>query len=162
MRQKWPSPLCPVRLRVANRLDARAGLNWVRGITFTVTELLMKTLALALLGVALLATPALAQTEGTAPAATPAAAVTSRCGDVPASPTVPDGATSNRRTMNAASEAFNAWGPQAQAIQTCRRAEAEEARQRADALAAQFNANNSELRRVSDLMVAEMAEFNAR
>ena len=124
----------------------------------------MKTLALALLGVVLLAAPALAQTEGTAPAtpAAPAAAVTSRCGEVPAAPTIPDGATSNRRTMNAASEAFNAWGPQAQAVQTCRRTEAEEARQRADALAAQFNTNNAELRRVSDTMVAEMAEFNAR
>jgi len=121
----------------------------------------MKILALALVGAALLATPALAQTEGAAPPA-PAAAVTSRCGDVPASPTVPDGATSNRRAMNAASEAFNAWGPQAQAVQTCRRTEAEEARQRADGLAAQFNTNNAELRRVSDLMVAEMAEFNAR
>jgi hypothetical protein len=120
----------------------------------------MKTLALALVGAALLATPALAQTEPAALAA-PAAA-TSRCGDLPPSPTIPDGATANRRTMTAAGEAFNAWGPQAQAIQTCRRAEAEEARQRADALAAQFNANNSELRRVSDAMVAEMAEFNAR
>ncbi len=109
----------------------------------------MKKLALALL-VAALATPALAQTQGApAPAASP------RCGEMPAAPTIPDGATANRRAMNTAREAYDAWGAQAQTVLGCRRAEVEELRARTDALVNEYNAANAQ-------MAAEAAEFNAR
>lgn len=118
----------------------------------------MKTFALALLVAALAAGPALAQTEG-APAA-PAAS--SRCGEMPAAPTVPDGATSNRRTMDAAREAYEAWAAQAQTVLSCRRAEVEELRARSDALIAEYNAAGAQARAAGEQMTAEAAEFNAR
>ena len=117
----------------------------------------MKTFALALLVAALAVGPALAQTEGA-----PAPAASSRCGAIPAPPTVPDGATANRRAMNAAREAYNAWAPQAQTVLDCRRTEVQELTARAEALVSEFNAANAQAREVSQQMVAEDAEFNAR
>lgn len=117
----------------------------------------MKTFALALLVAALAAGPALAQIEGA-----PAPAASSSCGAMPAAPTVPDGATANRRAMNAAREAYNAWGAQAQTVLACRRAEVEELGARRDALVNEYNAANAQARAVSQQMAAEDAEFNAR
>jgi len=115
----------------------------------------MKKAALAVL-VALIATPAMAQTESA-----PAAAV-SQCGDMPAAPTIPDGATADRAAMDAANAAYNAWGAQAQAVLSCRRAEAQEARARSDALVGQYNAAAEQVRTTSEQMVAAAAAFNAR
>lgn len=118
----------------------------------------MKKFAFVLLAAAFAAAPALAQTPG---AAAPAAAASS-CGEMPAAPTIPDGATANRRAMNAAREAYNAWGAQAQTVLSCRRAEAEELNARADALVSAYNAANAQAHAVSEQMAAEVAEFDAR
>jgi hypothetical protein len=118
----------------------------------------MQKVALALLAAALTVAPAAAQTQG----APPAAAAASRCGVVPPAPTIPDGATANRAAMNAARTAYNEWGAQAQTVLACRRAEVEELRARTDALVNEYNAANSQARVVSEQMVAEVAEFDAR
>jgi hypothetical protein len=116
----------------------------------------MQKVALALLAAALTVAPAAAQTQGAPPAAA------SRCGVVPPAPTIPDGATANRAAMNAARTAYNEWGAQAQTVLACRRAEVEELRARTDALVNEYNAANSQARAVSEQMVAEVAEFDAR
>lgn len=117
----------------------------------------MKKLALALLFTAIAVAPALAQNQS---AAAPAAS--SRCGDVPAAPAIPDGATANRGAMNTAREAYEAWAGQAQTVLSCRRAEVEELGARRDALVNEYNAAGARARTVSEQMAAEAAEFQAR
>lgn len=111
----------------------------------------------------LLNAQALAQ-DNTAPAApaAPAAPVESRCGALPPAPPVPDGATADRAAMTAATEAHNAWATTTMGVLDCRRAEAQEAAVRADALAREFNAGNAAARAASDAMVAQTEAFNAR
>lgn len=117
----------------------------------------MKHLALALVVTALAAGSALAQTQGA-----PAPVASSRCGEMPEAPSIPDGATANRRTMNAAHEAYNAWGAQAQTVLACRRAEVAELNARTEVLVNEFNTASAQAHAVSEQMAAEAAEFSAR
>jgi hypothetical protein len=97
----------------------------------------------------------------TAPA--PARAVPpSRCGDLPASPVVPDGATADRKAMTAATEAYTAWSTATKTVLDCRRAEVEELRAREKVLTAEYNAGVDQLNDVSNAVVAETAKFNGR
>jgi hypothetical protein len=111
----------------------------------------------AALAASLLAAPALAQTAAPAAANPP-----SRCGAPPAAPEIPDGATSNRATMDAANAAYQAFGAAMQQNLACRRAEVEELEARKDALTAEHNAAVAELQRATDAITAEATEFNAR
>jgi hypothetical protein len=112
-----------------------------------------------LLGVAvaalLIASPAMAQTDA-APAAASCAAVAPAPGDQP------DGATADRAAVEAYTERFNAWAEATGQVLACKRARAEEARARADALTTEFNTENTALRTAIDSWTAEVTEFNAR
>lgn len=114
----------------------------------------------ALAAFVLAAAPAIAQTDTPAPA--PAAAQ-SACGAIPPTPTdLPDGARASRRQMEAANERVTAWVAAANAVLQCRRAEAEAAQAVANALGADYNAQNGAVRSVITAWEAEAAEFNAR
>jgi hypothetical protein len=95
-------------------------------------EVVMKFAACAALAVTLFAWQAVAET--------PAAPVPpSRCGEMPAAPAVPDGATADRKAMTAATEAYKAWGTAATAALDCRKKEIEELRAREAALTGEYN-----------------------
>jgi hypothetical protein len=119
----------------------------------------MKTLLGAALAAVLLATPALAQTETTAPAAPVPA---SSCGALPAQPTMPDGAVANREEMEAANTAFVAWFEQYRANLTCRSTEATALRAQFEARFAEHNTGVEALEAANTSWTAEAAEFNAR
>lgn len=99
----------------------------------------------------LIAPPAMAQTE------------TASCGALQAAPAdPPDGATANRAAMEAYTERFNAWAEANNQVLQCKRARAEEARARADALTNEFNTENMAMRTAIEAWTAEVTEFNAR
>lgn len=115
----------------------------------------MKLLIGAAAAALLMATPALAQTDTAAPAAS--------CGTLePVPADAPDGATASREVVEAYTQRFNEWGERSNAVLACKRAEAEAARARADALTTQFNTENSMVRDAIATWTAEVAEFNAR
>ncbi len=115
-----------------------------------------------ILGVAvaamLFAAPALAQTTP-APAAVPP----STCGEAPAVPTLPDGATTTRRQdMDAANTTYTAWAESYRANIVCRHAEAEALMAQATARAAEHNAAVEAFNATTTAWQAEVAEYNAR
>ena len=115
-------------------------------------KLLLSAAAVAAL---LAASPAMAQTD-----AAPAAA---SCGTVaPAPGNQPDGATADRAVVEAYTTQFNAWVEATNQVLSCKRARAEEALARANALTGEFNTENTALRGAIDVWTAEVAEFNAR
>lgn len=96
-------------------------------------------------------------------AQTPAAPVPpSRCGELPAAPAVPDGATADRKTMTAAAEAYKAWGTAATAALDCRKKEIEELRAREAALTGEYNQGVDQLNTVANAMTTEAEKFNKR
>lgn len=114
----------------------------------------MKVLFGAAVAALLMAAPAMAQT-GAAPAAA--------CGalaPMPGDP--PDGATASREVVEAYTQRFNAWAEASNAVLTCKRTEAEQARARADALTTEFNTENASVRDAVAAWTAEVTEFNAR
>ena len=116
----------------------------------------MKLLLGAAVAALLVASPAAAQTD-----AAPAAA---SCGSVTPGPPAnqPDGAIADRAAVEAYTAQFNAWAEANNLVLSCKRSRAEEARARADALAGEFNTENSTLRAAIEVWTAEVAEFNAR
>jgi len=118
----------------------------------------MKFASCAAAAVLMFASQALAETA-TAPAKP---VPPSRCGEVPASPPVPDGATVDRKAMAAANQAYTVWATAAKAVLDCRRAEVEEVRAREAALTAEYNAGVDQLNGVANAFVAEAEKFNKR
>lgn len=112
----------------------------------------MKVLLGAAVAALLMASPAMAQTD----AAPACAAVAPAPGDQP------DGATATREQIEAYTQRFNAWAEATNQALTCKRARAEEARARADALTSEFNTENTALRTAIEAWTAEVTEFNAR
>jgi hypothetical protein len=114
------------------------------------------------------ATVALAQTTETVPAAPtppPAPAIVtppSACGDLPAKPTVPDGAVAKEKDMKAADAAVQAWQASVQTNLKCRKAEFEAA----DAIrVARFNDYNNVVRELNSfgaVWTTEAQKYNAR
>jgi hypothetical protein len=100
---------------------------------------------------------AFAQTEG---AGTVQSA--SSCGELPARPTLPDGATADREAMDAANAAYTAWSQSYHANLTCRRTEADNARATWQARVSEYNAGASGLNESNTAWEAEVAEYNAR
>lgn len=114
----------------------------------------MKLLVGAAVAALFMATPAMAQTNGSAQSA--CAALPAPLGDMP------DGATATRQQLDAFTTRFNAWAEETNGVLACRRAEAEAARARADALTVEFNTANTGLRTAITAWTAEVEEFNAR
>jgi hypothetical protein len=106
----------------------------------------------------LVAGSAYAQTEETS-AGTASA---STCGELPARPTLPDGANANREQMDAANTAYTAWSQTYHANLTCRRTEADNARATWQARVAEYNAAATGLNESNTSWEAEVAEYNAR
>lgn len=104
---------------------------------------------------------AYAQTEGAAPAA---GVVTnaSSCGELPARPTLPDGASANREAMDAANVTYTAWAQSYHANLQCRRTEADNARATWQARVAEYNAGATALNDSNSSWEAEVVEYNAR
>jgi hypothetical protein len=119
----------------------------------------MKVVLGAAAAVMLFAGVALAQTEGVAPAGPP---VQSRCGEVEAEPSIPDGAVATNRAINAANDAYIAWGTAARAVLECRRAEVAELDARSHALLEQHNAAVGRVNALTATWVAEQQEYCAR
>lgn len=101
---------------------------------------------------------AFAQTDGAAGAATGVSA----CGELPARPTIPDGAAATREQMDAANVAYTAWSQAYHANLTCRRAEADNARATWQARVGEYNGAATSLNESNTLWEAEVTEFNAR
>lgn len=119
----------------------------------------MRVFVGAALAACMLAAPAMAQTEPPAPTA----AAASQCGVIaPAPDNLPDGARASRRQMEQANERVAAWATASNQILACRRAEAEAARAAADAMGAEYNTLNGNVRAVITAWEAEAAEYNAR
>lgn len=101
---------------------------------------------------------AYAQTEGT----NAGTAAPSTCGELPARPTLPDGANVNREQMDAANTAYTAWSQAYHANLTCRRTEADNARATWQARVAEYNGAATGLNESNTSWEAEVAEYNAR
>ena len=115
----------------------------------------MKLLLGAAVAALLVASPAAAQTD-----AAPAAA---SCGTIgPAPGGQPDGATVDRAVIEAYTLEFNTWATAANQVLACKRARAEEARVRAEALTGEFNTENAGVRSAIATWTVEVEEFNAR
>lgn len=117
-----------------------------------------------ILGVAvaamLFAAPALAQTT---PAPAAAAAIPpSSCGESPAAPTLPDGATASRQDMEAANTTYTAWAEAYRTNVVCRHDEAEALQAQASARAAEHNAAVETFNSMIAAWQADVAEYNAR
>jgi len=103
---------------------------------------------------------AYAQTEG-APAAGVVTSASS-CGELPARPTLPDGATADREGMDAANVTYTAWSQAYHANLQCRRTEADNARATWQARVAEYNGGATALNDSNTAWEAEVAEYNAR
>jgi hypothetical protein len=75
---------------------------------------------------------------------------------------MPDGATANRRAVEAFTTRFNEWVSSTNTVLACKRSRAEAARAQADALTAEFNADNGNARAAIAAWTTEVEEFNAR
>jgi hypothetical protein len=114
----------------------------------------MKLVLGAAVAALLMASPAMAQTDA-APAAS--------CGTLepmPADP--PDGATASGEVVEAYTQRFNAWATASNAVLSCKRTQAEQARARAEALTTEFNTENASVRDAIAAWTVEVTEFNAR
>ncbi len=105
----------------------------------------------------LVAGSAFAQTEGAG-----TAQGASSCGELPARPTLPDGATADREAMDAANTSYTAWSQAYHANLTCRRTEADNARATWQARVGEYNAGAAALNDSNTSWEAEVAEYNAR
>lgn len=103
---------------------------------------------------------AYAQTEG-APAAGVVTSASS-CGELPARPTLPDGATADRAGMDAANVTYTAWAQAYHANLQCRRTEADNARATWQARVVEYNAGAVALNDSNTSWEAEVVEYNAR
>jgi hypothetical protein len=122
----------------------------------------MRILASAAAAATFMFAAASAQTTTPAPAAAPSAVPASRCGEVPAAPTAPDGATASQREIQTAIAAYDAWRAQITPNLECRRAEALEMRAIADARTNEFNAANAAARDAGAAFQAASEAYNAR
>lgn len=116
----------------------------------------MKVLIGAAVAALLFAGTAAAQTA-TAPTLAP-----SRCGEVPAAPTLPDGAHATSAQMATGNTTYDTWAHAMQANVQCRRTEAEELRAQADARTSEYNGYAAQLNQTVANWQAEVAEYNAR
>lgn len=106
----------------------------------------------------LVAGSAYAQTEAT----NAGTATVSTCGELPARPTLPDGATANREQMDTANAAYITWSQAYHANLACRRTEADNARATWQARVAEYNAAATGLNESNTSWEAEVTEYNAR
>ncbi len=116
----------------------------------------MRILIGAALAAFLVAAPAVAQ-DGAA-----SQQLVSRCGDMPAPPTLPDGARANERAMNQGQEAFAAWRTAAEPVIQCRNAEMTAWRQQYDAMGARNEADGQVATNVVSSWAAAVEAYNAR
>lgn len=119
-------------------------------------------LAFATVALAQTTTPPATPAVPAAPAAPAIVAPPSSCGDLPAKPTVPDGATAKQKDMQAADAAVQAWQASVQTNLKCRKAEFETADA---ARAARFNDYNTVVRELNSfgaMWTTEAQKYNAR
>lgn len=117
----------------------------------------MRVLIGAALAAFLVTAPAVAQEGAAAPQQ-----LVSRCGEMPAAPTLPDGARANERAMNAGQEAFAAWRTAAEPVIQCRNAEMAAWRQQYDAMGARNEADGQVATTVVTSWTAAVEAYNAR
>ncbi|MBL8538004.1 MAG: hypothetical protein JNM59_11430 [Hyphomonadaceae bacterium] len=117
----------------------------------------MRLLIGAAMAAALMAAPAVAQTNAVAPAAAPPT-----CGALAPAPTLPDGATASRAQITQGNETYQSWGSARLAQLTTCRAQIDALRAQLNGLEASYNSGNEELRRVTEAWQADVEEFNAR
>lgn len=86
----------------------------------------------------------------------------SACAELPAAPSLPDGASANNEAMTAGNATYLAWANPVQQSLACQRAEIEAAHRRWDALVAQYNANAQTLNAQRAAWDNEIEEYNAR
>lgn len=116
----------------------------------------MRLLIGAALAAFVVAAPAVAQ-EGAAPQQ-----LVSRCGDMPAAPTLPDGARANERAMSQGQEAFVAWRAAAEPVIQCRNAEMTAWRQQYEAIGARNEAEGQVATNIVNTWAAAVEAYNAR
>lgn len=121
----------------------------------------MKVLIGAAAAALLLCGAAAAQETTTAPG--PAVqAPPSRCGELPAAPTAPDGAGATSDAMQVGMAAFTAWEASTRVVLECRRGEAREAQAISEQRTAEFNGGVTSFNATVATWTAEVEEFNAR
>ena len=119
----------------------------------------MRILLAGAIAALLMAGAAYAQTEGSTAGVVTGA---SSCGELPARPTLPDGATADREGMDAANLAYTAWSQAYHANLQCRRTEADNARATWQARVAEYNSGATALNDSNTAWEAEVTEYNAR
>lgn len=119
----------------------------------------MRILLAGAVAALLMAGAAYAQTDGSTAGVVTGA---SSCGELPARPTLPDGATADREGMDAANVAYTAWSQAYHANLQCRRTEADNARATWQARVSEYNGGATALNDSNTAWEAEVAEYNAR
>lgn len=123
----------------------------------------MKVLIGAAAAALLLCGAAAAQETTLTPGPGPAVQVPpSRCGDLPGTPTAPDGADATSDAMQAAMASFTAWEASYRGILECRRTEAREAQALSEQRTSEFNSGVTSFNATVASWTTEVEEFNAR
>lgn len=99
--------------------------------------------------------------ETTAPAASVQVAP-SRCGELPATPSLPDGGAASADNMQVAMASFTSWEAAYRGVLECRRAEAQEAQATSERRTAEFNGGVTGFNATIASWTAEVEEFNGR
>jgi len=86
----------------------------------------------------------------------------SRCAELPAAPTMPDGADANAQAMQIAMAAFNTWDASYREILQCRRVEAQEAQAIQQARTQEFNGAVQSYNATVAAVQADVEEYNGR
>jgi acyl-CoA reductase-like NAD-dependent aldehyde dehydrogenase len=84
------------------------------------------------------------------------------CGELPTSPTLPDGASANHEAMQASQDALQAFDTSYRANMECRRAELDRLAAQLQARRDEYNAGASNLNALLATWQTEIDEFNAR
>jgi hypothetical protein len=115
------------------------------------------------------AVAAFALTVAAAHAQAPAQPPASRCGDFPAPPTLPDGASARPTAMERANEAHQNWSQQMETVLRCRQTEARELRAQYEPMRVhvetrvqEFNGAVNRQKQVCRTWVAELNEYHQR
>lgn len=114
----------------------------------------MKLLAGVAVGALFLVSPSFAQTAISLPP--------SACAQPPAPPSLPDGGSANRQSMERGNEAYQAWYAASTAFVQCEQAEVEALRVQLDARVAGHNAAVQAANATTEAWRVEVEEFNAR
>lgn len=118
----------------------------------------MRLLIGAAVAAFLIAAPAAAQ-DTSATAQPPLA---SRCGELPAAPTFPDGARANTAAMERGQETYTAWRTQIDTVVACRNTEMTNWRAQYEAIGARNEADATAAAAVVATWGAELQEYNDR